>query len=492
MCKGAQVGFTIPFSMDALEKAKLNKYRGIGYWFPSETEVSDFAKARFGPMMTNNMEIWGKFVHDTDSAALKRIGNTFLYFRGVGQRGGAGASKSTSKLKSIPLDIIYLDERDEMDDTRVDAVEHRLDAAMAPQIVVLSTPTLPGYGVDHDYALSNQSVWMWLCDKCGEWTCLDLTYPDCIVQPINKDPYYRCSRAQCHAPLTKNRGQWVARKPDVTDHLGYWVSQLSSPTKTAGDIVTASLKAIETGRRSEFENQTLARAFAEVDEEITEQQLLALLTDEQKPLHHEGPAAFGCDPGKPHWYEVRIRLTENDSQVIARGRADTYEELSRIWKQYNCESGVMDKGYDPSAVARFCESHPGCYGGLYVGGKTSTPDWNHKEREVKMGRTTVLDAAHDAIITKRVKHYRRDEFFDKFFVPQMRNLKRATVENKNTGDRRGQWVVTGGQKNDHLRHADAYCNVALERCGIAHSIRRAANDRKSSRRSGARRSAMTI
>ena len=77
--KGAQMGFTIAFIMDALEKAKLNKYRGIGYWFPSETEVSDFAKARFGPMMTNNMEIWGKFVHDTDSAALKRIGTTAVF-----------------------------------------------------------------------------------------------------------------------------------------------------------------------------------------------------------------------------------------------------------------------------------------------------------------------------------------------------------------------------------------------------------------------------
>jgi hypothetical protein len=484
--KGAQMGFTIACVMRALEEAKDGNFRGIGYFFPTEGEVSDFAKARFGPMMTNNDEIWGQFVKDTDSAALKRINQTFLYFRGMGQKGSGSAKRSTSKLKSIPLDRLYLDERDEMDDSRVDAAEHRLDGSDQPEKIVLSTPTLPGYGVDYDYQRSDQRVWMWKCSACNEWTCLELTYPECIVEPVNQDPYYRCSNAKCHKRLTRSRGQWVARKPDITDHRGYWVSQLASPTKTASDIVTAAMRAIEDGRRSEFENQTLARAYAEVDQEITASQLEELVVPyETRPLRHEGPCAMGVDPCKPHWYTIRVRLTEKDSFQIARGRADTYEELSKLVKQFNVRSGVMDMGYDPSAVARFCRDHDGWYGCLYIGGKTGDPDWDHKNRQVKAGRTRTLDQAHNVILSKRVKYHQKDEFWHKHFVPQMTNLKRATIENDVTGDRKAEWVVTGGKKNDHLRHADAYCELALSRSGLAKNVTRAALDAK---RSGKRRS----
>ena len=472
--KGAQMGITIACIMRALEDAKRLKLRGIGYFFPTSDEVSDFAKARFGPMMTNNHEIWGRHVKDTDSAGLKRINQTFLYFRGVGQRGagsttGAG-KRSTSKLKSIPLDHLYLDERDEMDDARVDAVGHRLDGSLAPEVFVLSTPTLPGYGVDYDYKSSNQSVYMWKCWRCNEWTCLELSYPECIVEPRSSDPYYRCDK--CHKNLERGKSQWVARNQDITDHIGYWVSQLSSPTKSAKDLVLAAEKAVETGRHDEFQNQNLARAYAEVNQEITTQQLEELVdSDVVRPLRHEGPCAMGVDPGKPHWYEVRARITDNDSVVVAMGRADTYEELSRVAKDFNVESGVMDQGYDPSAVANFCEEHRGWYGALYVGRKISDPDWDHKERMVKLGRTRTLDDAHNTIIKKRVRYHQKTTFWDKHFVPQMTQLKRATIEDR-VGTQSGVWVVTGGQKNDHMRHADAYCDLAVTQCGLAHNVRR--------------------
>lgn len=491
--KGAQMGFTIACVMRALEEAKALKLRGIGYMFPTEGEVSDFAKARFSPMMNNNAKLWGNHVKDTDSAALKRISQTFLYFRGVGQKGSGAAQRSTSKLKSIPLDILYLDERDEMDDDRVDAVEHRLDGCYAPEMITLSTPTLPGYGVDYAYKQSNQSVWMWECVRCNAYTCLELSYPECIAQPTNADPYYLCDG--CHNELDRVLGQWVARQPDITDHVGYWASQLCSPTKSAHSIVMASQKSVELGRHSDFQNQTLGRAYAEVSQMLTNEQLTSLVVrDESRPLAHEGPSAMGVDPGKPHWYEIRIRLTEKDSQVIAMGQADTYEELSKIAKIFNVESGVMDQGYDPSAVSAFCKEHSGWYGCLYIGRKKSDPDWDHKERMVKVGRTRLLDDSHNTIITKHVKYHQKDDFWKKHFVPQMTQLKRADITDAKTGDREGVWVVTGGKKNDHLRHADAYCDLALERCGVSHSIRRVATRAREKRRGAqkAKRGVMTL
>ena len=104
----------------------------------------------------------------------------------------------------------------------------------------------------------------------------------------------------------------------------------------------------------------------------------------------------------------------------------------------------------------------------------------------------MLDDAHNSMLNKHVKHYQKDEFWIKHFVPQMTQLKRATIENAKTGEREGVWVVTGGQKNDHLRHADAYCDLAISRCGISANVQRMAANARKKKKSNRRRTAMTL
>ena len=467
--KGAQMGFTIACILRCLEEARTENLRGILYLFPTDGEVQDFSKARFSPLIAQNEHIWGADMGNTDSAGLKEIGSSFVYFRGAGQKGGS-KSKSMSKAKSMPIDRIYGDERDEMSDARWDALEKRLDGSLCPEQTILSTPTLPGYGVDLEYQSSDQRSVLWKCPACNGHTCLEDTYPECIAEPTNGDPFYLC--AKCRGALKRARMEWVPRKPDVKDHRGYWASQLCSPTKSAADIIRAASVAASRGRMREFYNQTLARPYAEVEDQITEQQLTELLTDEVRPLRHEGPAAMGVDPGKPHWYEVRVRVSEKDTVQIARGRADSFDELRQIAKKFNVESGVMDQGADTSSVIDFVRSMPGWFGCLYVNAKKTEADWNGDDRLVKVGRTWLLDEAHRAIIAKRVRFHAKDEFWADHFVPQMTNLKRIILEDDETGQREARWVVTGGRKNDHLRHANAYAHLACERVGLVKSIER--------------------
>lgn len=494
--KGAQMGFTIACIMRSLELAKTNKYRGVGYFFPTEDEVGDFVQARYNPMMSDNWDLWGSQIKNTNKVSLKKVGNTHLYFRGAGQRGSGAEKGSTSKQKSIPLDDYTADEADEMSPARLDAIDHRLDGSGDPGSLWLSTPTLPEFGVDLRYASSDQRVWMWQCQACNTWQCLELSYPDCVVYPTEgKEAYVVCEGKRCGKPLQRVMGEWVARKTEIQqDHAGYWISQLGSPTRTAQDVVDEELKANKSGRKKEFENQVLARAYAEVDEQITEEMLsINVNPEERKRAADEGPCAMGVDPGKPNWYQVRKRITDVDSIVVHQGRCDDYETLSRVSKAFNVECGVMDKGYDPSAVDRFCEEHDGWYGCLYVEQKSTTPDWNHSEREVKVGRTRTLNDSFNAILDKRVKYYAKDEFWNDHFVPQMKNLKKSEIVDDITGNRKSRWVVTGTKKDDHMRHADNYCTLALERTGIAADVRRARGKARSQSSGGnGHRSAMTL
>lgn len=223
----------------------------------------------------------------------------------------------------------------------------------------------------------------------------------------------------------------------------------------------------------EFFNQVLARPYAEVEDMIDPAQLHDLLTTDARPLRHLGPCAMGVDPGKPHWYTVRLRIGDRDYVQLARGRADTYEELSQIAKRFNVKSGCMDQGADTTSVRKFVDDHKGWWGVLYVNSKKTAHDWDHKKRVVRVGRTALLDQARDTIIDKRIRYHARDEFYDKTYVPQMTNLIRTVQENAETGERVPRWVVSGGMKNDHLRHADAYTDLACEKVPISDEIRRA-------------------
>lgn len=68
---------------------------------------------------------------------------------------------------------------------------------------------------------------------------------------------------------------------------------------------------------------------------------------------------------------------------------------------------------------------------------------------------------------KKVLFPTPNAFWHETVVPQMTNLKRAEIEKADTGERKYKWIVTGGRKNDHLRHASAYARLACDRVSVA-------------------------
>lgn len=468
--KGAQLGFTSIFTLDAIMSAWEENLRGILYLFPTDNDVLDYSKARFSPMVLEN-PVFSKLVNDTDSAGLKRIANSFVYFRAAGAI-GASTKASLSKLKSIPVDRLYLDERDEMQDKRVDAAEHRLDGSFCPEQVELSTPTIPGYGVDLSYKESDQRAWHWKCSHCGDWTCLELNWPDCIAEPIDGEPHFLCMH--CRQELSRDKGQWVAAREGIDNHLGYWVSQLSSPTKSAADILSACARAEGRGRKRDFYTQVLARAFAEIEDQLTPEIIGDCLTETPRSRNAEGPCAMGADPGASDiHYLVKQRISDSDSEVLDFGRCAGFDDLIQIAKRFNVRTGVIDQMAERRAVRRFIDAHHGWWGCQYAEGRKGPYHWDHREHVVTVHRTEALDASHFKFVEKREHLPAPDERYHDLLVPQLCNMARVMQEDAVTGDVLYRWVIVGGVKNDHLKHAHAYATIAEERVGLAQSVERA-------------------
>ncbi len=477
--KGAQMGFTVAEILKCLEDGISLPLRGIGYYFPTDSDAQSFAKARWDSITDNP-----GFVHHlghTDSASLKQIAGTWFYFRGAGAK-GTSSKANMSPIKSIPLDVVVLDESDEMQSSRKDAIEMRLSGSLAPELRRLSTPTLPGYGVDLDYKRSDERTWHWKCPACNDWTCLELTFPDCIAEPAGKEPYYLC--AKCREPLKKGKAEWVAKYPDrlgdlvstpsgptYTGHAGYWVSQLCSPTRTAQQVILEQEKAQRSGRMREFWNQVMARSFAELEDMLTREQIAACVTETPRAVRDAGPCVMGVDPGKQKsWWIVKVRESEKATRTLAYGWAAEFSELAQIAKAFNVECGVMDGMAETHAVRAFVKDHPGWWMARYVGQRKGTYDWDPVTRTVTACRTEVLDASHDKFISGNEKLPAPDERYNEELVPQLLNMARLRKENELTGDVKMEWVVVGGQKNDHLKHAHGYATMAEERVGLAKDI----------------------
>ena len=99
----------------------------------------------------------------------------------------------------------------------------------------LSNPTLPDYGIDKAFQETDQRYWLLKCQKCGEHTCLEDTFPDCLVEFRGRviRLCQHCRDKELHPSI----GQWVAKKPSITDKRGRHYSQLFSQFVDPAEIL---------------------------------------------------------------------------------------------------------------------------------------------------------------------------------------------------------------------------------------------------------------
>jgi hypothetical protein len=144
-----------------------------------------------------------------------------------------------------------------------------------------------------------------------------------------------------------------------------------------------------------------------------------------------------------------------------------FDELKQLWKRFNGQVGVMDVGAETREVWRFVNDTPGWWACRYSPGKTGPYDWDHRKRMVMVNRSEALDASHMKIVEKREKLPAPDQIYHDLVVPQMCNMARVKQTNVQTGTVKMVWVVVGGKKDDHLKHAHAYATIAEEKVALA-------------------------
>jgi hypothetical protein len=188
-----------------------------------------------------------------DNVGLKQIGHSALYMRGM---------YAKAKVKSVPADCLIFDELDEAKPANKQQAIERISHSEFRWVLELSTPTLPGYGIDLQWGNTDQRYWHLACD-CREGCVLEDTFPDYVGEREGR--YFlrcpRCGKEDLHPCIPAAVGEytgWIPKAPGA-ERRGYHLTQLFSMVIPLAEI----MELWHSGRdRKEFYNSKLGQPYA--------------------------------------------------------------------------------------------------------------------------------------------------------------------------------------------------------------------------------------
>ena len=472
--KSTQGTFTEGEVLNTLHGMIFGYYRaGVYYLFPSKDKVSEFSKSRFKPLISDNPDSIGKYVRDTDSATLKRIGSGFLYFRSgrLSQDiGGRGDMKSSAALKGDPADHAVMDEFDEMDPKIIEFIDGRLAKSPVNTKTFLANPTLPDYGTDLLFQDSSQEYWHTKCFACGRYTCLDLEeYWDektreCKVLKRRKDGTAYRACIHCGAEIYPRKGMWVAHRKHETDKIGFTIGHPSYSWIN----VTTLLNQWEHPNTdiANFIRIKLGRAYVEAENRLSIQQVLDCCGTHGMASGSEKSTTMGIDQGGGTKDLFHIVICEGLSastgkkaKMLYAGVEKGWHELDRYMKRYNVSRCVIDGLPNQKDARAFAKRFPGkVYLSYFSEHQKGAFKFDEEKYEVSSYRTEAMDTSHDEIANQELILPRETDTV-KLYAKHCHSTAKKLVEDEKTGEKRYIYIPKLGGP-DHYRLAQCYETMA--------------------------------
>ena len=460
--KSAQMGYTetllnwVFYHMDINQESCL-------YVLPSDDDAGTFTASRFDPAIELSKHI-GSLFTDVKNTRHKRAGSANLFIRG---------SRSKSKLKSIPVSRVAIDEKDEMVQENIPLIFERQSGQTEKQTWQISTPTFQGRGIDLDFDGSTKEQFFFKCPKCTKHIALN--YPDNVI--IEED--YSKSRYVCNlcsativdsntTPLEKAAflasGQWVAETTN-TDVRGFYINQLYSPTITPKEIALSYHNGLrDPAAEQEFFNSKLGLPHIVKGAKVDDEDIKACIGNYQNETKSKTPiVTMGVDVGK--WLHVEIsdwRISTdqgdlNDTctpRVIFEGKVPEFEDLDGLMYKYGVGHCVIDANPERRKAFEFANRFPGLINCCFYADNTKTRNISHNDTYVTVDRTAWLDLSLGRFKNRTIA------------IPVNTSLEYKThmqaivkkYEKDADGNPVGRYINTGA---DHFAHSRNYNEIAL-------------------------------
>lgn len=480
-CKCTQQGWTQLEVVRALHKTIHKVYpKGVLYLFPTRDDVTDFSSSRFKPMLVDNPDTIGAYVAETDRSNLKRIGESFLYFRGgrLGNMSGGGVKKA-QQLKSIPADCLICDEVDEMDQDAIPIALQRLADSELKEESYLGNPTIPDYGIDAKFQESDQRYYFLRCESCGHETCLEIEFPNglqkkagkqsgsgLIINTVEAGTVYRAC-IKCNSEIYTRNGVWVPSEPDKSNFMhGYTISHLNSRNQDPAELLNAYNDATRKNDQKALTaiyNLRLGKAYISAENRLRKTDVLACCCKDPMMVSHNGPCAAGVDVGNLLNVVIGHRVGAKKIKSIKFARVSTFNDVHDLFRRFHVKSAVFDLKPEIRKVRDFCESVPfSSFGCDYNENQRGVAAWDEKSKTVIVNRNEILDATHDLVVTPGLYEIPRKNDEVDVYATQMCNTAKILEEDPETGSKKYKYKGKIGGPDDY-RHATNYLHLACSR-----------------------------
>jgi hypothetical protein len=442
--------------------------------------ASQFMRTRVDPIIQDSPTLHDNLQADMDNADLKRfLNNSFLYLKG---------SQSSNAALSVPVDALIHDELDASSPEIITTYQSRLTHSPWKLKTWLSTPTLPGLGIDAEFQKSRRHFEHLKCSHCGWWFIPDYHQHVKIpgftgaLEEITKnslpenynDAYVECPKCGERPDFAIENREWVCENPEDT-HLissGHHVSPFCAPAFISpGYLVQAST---QYNKRTLFLNQNLGLPAEDAESTLMLEDLLPCLIEKHEIVG--ASYVMGVDMGNVcHIVILAVdglgQCTEVYSERCPVTRVvERRKELAQAWR---CRITLMDSLPMAETVYRAQLGDSNVYGAVFTNLKsleTHTVKMRDQDadegivnlRQVNLNRNRALDAMLDFVRTRQYQRFHNE--CDQEWLAHMQSMKRVK-EYGQDGELQYVWRKTTG--TDHWFFALLYAMFAARIIGVA-------------------------
>ncbi len=451
--KAGQIGFSTMAILKTIWLAKTMKI-DVGYILPTEDLVNKFVASKVNRLAQQNPVI-EKLMKDKDSITQKQIGQSYIAY--------LGAMTSRAPIM-FSFDLIVADEYDKSPQEILEIYDSRLQHSKYGYKWVFSNPTIPDFGVDRFWQISDQKQWH-IKHSCRGIYILN---EDCIDYQAE---IFRCPK--CGQEITdENRrlGEWVSTSEGKWSgyHIPLWLNPLISASKIAEYKRTKS--------REYFYNFVAGLPFINTSDMLSQQILESNLVD--RVNSQEGRIIIGIDTGNNLHYVLANKdglffhgycpSIEENHAGENKPNYNPWAEIDSLMQRFPRSIAMVDQGGDLIGSQLLREKYRGRVF-LVMSNKVSktaqTSKWgsNDEDGKVSIDRNRTIQLLVEELKDRRFPIWGNKEDWQPYFNHCL-NIYRVKEIIGEEGDPQYNWSYIWKRKGaDHWFMATLYARVGLDR-----------------------------
>jgi hypothetical protein len=476
--KGTQGGFSMAETLTDIFGCIRGLFpKGVIYAMPTDTDVQSMSKTKWNPLIADNPNSIGKFIQSsgkggTDSADLKKIGRSYIYFLTATLKKGDSGEKTSSTLKSRPCDKFICDEFDEMDPDVLEMLWGRYADSEIKQERIISNPLSESSGSHKLFMQSTQRYWNRLCPSCLKFFCPDEEFFNCpekIITPDCKNGIILCKHCGKPTPMfcfdkkTKRVSGYQESYPGRKWVGRHW-SHLNSVRSNAWDILQDYQNPPE-GNLGDVMRNKLGRPYTSKEDQLRPSDVRSCCGVEPMSYSHPGPCIAGVDVMTVIHAVIGYRTSRDTFEIIKAATVKDFKELYDLFKRYGVKTAGIDVAPDLHAAKEFQKTVKAlsCRAWLvdYKTSKNVGPyAYDDVNMIIKANRTEVMDMSHNVVVNKKLVLPRQEQCSE--LIKQICDPFKIQKNNDKTGIPEYRYVGSV----DHFRHCVNYFLLAGQKATV--------------------------